>query len=334
MNQTPAVSVVMSVRNGGTKLAATIDSVLSQQGVHFEFIIVNDGSTDGSDMVLEDYAQRDGRVRVIHQDNVGLTQSLIRGCAEARGRYIARQDAGGDISLPGRMVWQFAVLEENPDIVLTSCGTRFVGPEGEFLYTAIQHGDELQQGLEELRVDRIRGPSHHGSTMFLNAAYKAVGGYRQEFWVAQDLDLWMRLVEVGRCVAIPEVLYEANWNVGSISHLRREQQVLATRAMFECRQRRRQGESERPLLDQLCADIENTQTYNCIFSGLVRSRFNYFIGSLLESQDHVAARRYLYQAVMSWPLHFKAWLKLLRLSVTHAMKKDAPSPIAKIGNPL
>ncbi len=174
---TPQVSVVMSVYNGAATLTGTMDSFLAQEGVTFEFIVVNDGSTDGGGAILNDYARRDSRVRVIHQENTGLTRALIRGCAEARGQYIARQDAGGDVSLPGRLARQFAFLESNPTVALTSCGTRFVGPEGEFLYEMVQQGDELQRGLEQLRIDQIRGPSHHGSTMFRRAAYQCVGGY-------------------------------------------------------------------------------------------------------------------------------------------------------------
>ncbi len=162
------VSVVMSVYNGGSSLAATLDSILAQEGVAFEFIVVDDGSTDGSGALLDDYARRDERLRVIHQDNRGLTRALIRGCAAARGPFIARQDAG-DISLPGRLARQSAFLESNPEVVLTACGTRFVGPAGELLYEQVQHGDELQRGLEQLDSKRIRGPSHHGSVMFRRA---------------------------------------------------------------------------------------------------------------------------------------------------------------------
>ena len=314
MNATPQVSVVMSVYNGAATLAATMDSVLSQEGVDFEFIVINDGSTDGSGAILDDYARRDDRVRVIHQDNTGLTQALIRGCVEARGEYIARQDAGGDVSLPDRLARQFAFLEANSDVVMTSCGTRFVGPEDEFLYDIIQQGDELQRGLEQLRIDRVRGPSSHRSTMFHRTVYQAVGGYRPEFRVAQDLDLWMRMVEQGRCVATPEVLYQAVWQFGSISHLRRQQQVLASKAIFECRERRRRGESEQPVLDRLVADLALRKTrLRLSLPGWTSARFNYFVGSLLARRDPQAARHYFREAVLAWPLHLKAWIKLARI---------------------
>src|SRR5262249_52832345 len=109
MKTYPEVSVVMSVYNGASHLAATLDSVLSQEGVELEFIVVNDGSTDKAGEILDDYARRDGRVRVIHQQHTGLTYALIRGCAAATGEFIARQDAG-DVSLAGRLALQSGVF--------------------------------------------------------------------------------------------------------------------------------------------------------------------------------------------------------------------------------
>ena len=134
MSGNPEVSVVMSVYNGASDLAVTMDSILSQEGVEFEFIVVNDGSSDKTGQILNDYAQRDSRVRIIHQENTGLTRALIRGCDAARGEFIARQDAG-DVSLPSRLKSQASLLRDHPDCVLVSCWTDMVGPEGEFLYT-------------------------------------------------------------------------------------------------------------------------------------------------------------------------------------------------------
>ena len=147
MSTSSEVSVVMSVYNGASNLAATMDSILSQEGVEFEFIVVNDGSTDKTGEILDDYARRDDRVRVIHQENTGLTRALIRGCAAATGEFIARQDAG-DVSLAGRLALQLDVFRNNSNVVMTSCGTRFVGPGNEVLYEVCQAGDELHRGLQ------------------------------------------------------------------------------------------------------------------------------------------------------------------------------------------
>ena len=311
MNGSPSVSVVMSVYNGAATLAATMDSVLAQEGVDFEFIVVNDGSTDGSGAILDDYARCDDRVRVIHQDNTGLTRALIRGCAEARGKYIARQDAGGDISLPERLVRQFAFLEANSDVVMTSCATRFIGPENEFLYDIVQQSDELRQGLEQLRIDRVRGPSHHGSTMFRQVAYQAVGGYRPEFRVAQDLDLWMRLVEIGSCIATPEVLYQACLTLGTISHMHRSEQLKVANIILQCATIRRSNGDEKLTLQQFMRNNRKVRWLS-IPRSLQNARFYYFVGSLLRLKQPARARIYYQHALKSWFLYpralFGLWL--------------------------
>ena len=126
MNDTPEVSVVMSVYNGATDLRTSVDSILSQEGVNLELIVVNDGSTDNSANILQEYAGSDERVRVISQQNQGLTRALVVGCAAARGEYIARQDAG-DISLPGRLIKQLNTISENPDSAFVLCGRDLSG---------------------------------------------------------------------------------------------------------------------------------------------------------------------------------------------------------------
>ena len=105
----PLVSVVMSVFNGGDYLQTALESVLDQEGVDFEFVVVDDGSTDGSAAKLAEIARRDARVRVIRQENAGLTRALMRGCSEARGDFVARQD-GDDLSCAGRLARQARVL--------------------------------------------------------------------------------------------------------------------------------------------------------------------------------------------------------------------------------
>ena len=234
----PEVSVVMAVFNGATSLGATMESVLAERAVKLELIVVDDGSTDETSAILRGYAERDSRVRVLTQQNQGLTRALINGCAQACGEFIARQDCG-DITLRGRFRHQLGFLRSNPGVVMTSCGTRFVGPEGEFLYDTRQIGAELHDGLTQLDPNRVRGVSSHTSVMFRRSSYKAVGGYRSEFRVAQDLDLWMRFAEVGQCLATPEVFCEVTLALGSISASQRAAQVEATKSIVACAAARR-----------------------------------------------------------------------------------------------
>jgi glycosyltransferase involved in cell wall biosynthesis len=315
MNMYPEVSVVMSVYNGASHLAATLDSILSQEGVEFEFIVVNDGSKDKSGQILNEYAQRDSRLRIIHQENTGLTRALIRGCDAARGEFIARQDAG-DISLPGRLARQTVILDAEPAVVMVSCATRFVGPFDEALYTVTQSGEELEQGLRQLTIEKVRGPSHHGSAMFRRPTYEQVGGYRTAFPVAQDLDLWMRISEVGRCLSMPEVLYQAKLAPGSISAIRRDEQLRATHYILACAGARRAGKSEAEDLSRWQLEFARAATGRRRSTDTEHARFYYFIARVLRRNRPECSRLYYWKSIRSWVLYAPAWAGLVRLMVS------------------
>lgn len=298
----------MSVYNGAESLSETLESILGQEGVDLEFIVVNDGSTDNTLQILDKYAVKDKRLKVLNQENQGLTRSLIRGCAEAKGEYIARQDAE-DISLLSRLVREIVILEENPDVVMVSCGTRFVGPMGEILYDVVQSEEVASEGLHLLTIENIRGPSHHGSTMFRKKDYQAVGGYRAQFQVAQDLDLWTRLVEQGRHCAIQDVLYQACIARYAISIRKRNQQINTTKLILECTLRRRSGQSEETILEQ-ASEIQS-HLAGADYSRIRDSGFYYFLGCCLRNSDPEKAKNYFTLALKSNPLHLKALFRYL-----------------------
>lgn len=307
MTDSPDISVVTSVYNDAPHLHETIDSVLAQRGVTIEFVIVNDGSTDESPTILEEYARRDTRVRVIHQENQGLTAALIHGCAAARGAYIARQDAG-DVSMPGRLDKQLACIKKHPDALLVSCGTRFVGPAGEFLYDVTRNPGDATERLRSLDPAVVEGPSSHPSTMFPRAAYESVGGYRSSFYFGQDLDLWIRLGEQGAHIVLPEVLYQAAVTVQSISGRYRREQVEIAKLVLTSAGLRRRNISDLHVLNQamLVKPSINRQQ-----DRLQRANALYFIGSCLRRHSNPGAARYFQQALRSNPLHLKSALRLL-----------------------
>lgn len=306
--QRPEVSVVMSVHNAAPSLEATLDSVLHQQGVELEFVVVNDGSNDESAAILDVRAQHDERLIVLHQENTGLTVALRRGCERARGRYIARQDAGGDLSLPGRLVRQRDVLAANPEAVMVSCGTRFVGPDGELLFEVAQTSHELKAGLSTLAIPGIRGPSHHGSTMFRGDAYEHAGGYRPEYLVAQDMDLWLRLFELGPCLAVNDLLYQARIEPGSITSRLQGRQVAFGRAAIEAARERRLGRPEPPfpLAGTVWRQIDKSVDPHEV------ANMHYFLGSCLLTVDRRRAREHFLLALKRHPLHVRAWARALR----------------------
>jgi glycosyltransferase involved in cell wall biosynthesis len=310
MSTNADVSVVMSVYNGASELAVTMNSVLSQAGVDLEFIIVNDGSTDRSGEILDDYALSDSRVRVIHQKNTGLTGALIRGCAAATGEFIARQDAG-DVSLAGRLASQSDVLKSDLAIVMTSCGSRYIGPNGEVLFEICQHGEELHRNLQQL--NSIRRASSHTSVMFRRNIFEQVGGYRPQFKVAQDIDLFMRLSEAGICWATPGVLCELHLNKRSISAALKAEQLRAARLIVKCAAIRRSGRDDSELVKRYTRQHKWRELFRWTPQRLLDARFYYFIGSVLRHRQPEQAESYFWSAVSAWFAYPRAWWRIWEL---------------------
>ncbi|WP_200387884.1 glycosyltransferase family 2 protein [Thiocapsa imhoffii] len=303
----PSVSVVMGVYNGAADLERTLESVLAQEEVDLEFVVVDDGSTDATPSILEQYARRDPRLHVLSQANAGLTSALIRGCDYARGEFIARQDAGGDLSLPGRFAQQLLRLRLRQDCVLVSTGTRMVGPSEEFLFDAVLTEADLRNGLATLQVPGIRGPCH-GSVMFRADAYRRVGGYRHPFIVAQDMDLWLRLAERGEMTALSEVLYRSRQSAGGISHRMGSRQFEFGELAVEAARCRRAGQPEPPLPEgRWTPTKENGRSRRSEVA-----HFHYFVGSCVAARDPQLARQHFVKALRARPLHLRALLRLLR----------------------
>ena len=311
----PDISVVMSLYNNESSLKKTIDSILSQQGVQLEFIIINDGSIDDSTAIIEPYFSSDPRVKLISHDNIGLTKSLIIGCELAQGRYIARQDAG-DISLPNRLAEQFNVLENKPTTAMVSSATDFVTPNDEHLYTTRQSSNDARDGLKELDAKKLQGPPHHGSVMFRKSIYDQVGGYRKEFSVAQDIDLWTRLVEYGEHESLNNVLYQATVERNSISSTKRQQQFKTATFIVECIKARTLDMSEKEILEKL-------HRYNLSVSNVTQnsrvsnSNYYYFLGSSLINKHPTASKRYFINAIIENPFNWRALIKFMRLVIKY-----------------
>lgn len=301
----PVVSVVMGVYNGGDRLAPTVESVLAQEDVDLELVVVDDGSTDDSGAILEGYSRRDVRVRLVRQENRGLTRALMRGCAEARGDFIARQDCA-DRYLPGRLARTIDVLHANPGVDLVSCGVRVLGPAGEYLYDVVLGPGDATAPLLALELAAIRGPIH-ASVTFRRSAYERAGGYREEFYFAQDLDLWTRMAERGRHEALGEILLEFSLDESSLSGANRPRQIELATLILECARARRTGGDEHPILERARAIRPIPRSR----SAFERAAFNYFVGVCLQKRGAPDARRYFLRALRNNPLHIKSAARLM-----------------------
>ncbi len=209
----PRVSVLMSVYNGAEYLPRAVESILQQEYEGFEFIIVNDGSKDRSAEIIDAYAARDSRIRVFHQENLGLGKALNRAASEARGEYFARQD-DDDVSAPTRLGRQVEYLDRHQNAVLCATWACFVEPD-----RGAQFEFKIPDNPRLLKVYLERGhnPLVHGSVMFRSTAYNSLPvGYRLSN-PAQDYDLWLRLLSFGDLGMLESIEYFYQLSIRGIS---------------------------------------------------------------------------------------------------------------------
>jgi hypothetical protein len=206
----PRVSIVMPVFNGGPFLAQAIRSVLGQTLSDFELVAVDDGSEDDSASVLEDFRQRDDRVRPFRTKHAGIVAALNRGWQEARAEYVAVANAD-DLSLPERLALQTAFLDENDRVAV-------VGTLIETIDESDNRGRVLRFPTEASTVRatlRRHNCLAHPSVMFRRSAVAAVGGYRLDY--VEDYDLWLRVSERFDLANLGEVLVLYRVHPGQIS---------------------------------------------------------------------------------------------------------------------
>lgn len=218
----PKVSVLLPVYNAERYLETAIRSILEQSFSDFELIAVDDGSTDRSGAILDRLAIEDERIVVLRQDNTGVTRALNAGLAMARGEYVARMDAD-DIARPDRFARQVAELEARPDVVVLGTQFRLIDPDGRPLKpmaVPLHHAD-----LDTRLFERQELSICHPSAMMRASALKAVGGYDESFSSAQDVDLFLRLAEVGELANLENELMSYRIHTASMGYTERPAQL-------------------------------------------------------------------------------------------------------------
>lgn len=300
------VTVLMGVYNTPlSMLDEAVESILRQTFADFEFLIVDDGSEDEAlRSRLARWPRQDQRVQIAWEPHRGLTASLNRGLALARGELIARQDAD-DWSASGRLQKQIQHFAEHPHDAVCGSNAWTHQQDGRALWTT-----NLPRTRDALLAAFPRGnPFVHGSVMFRKDAALAVGGYRETFRCSQDYDFFWRLTERHGAANLPEPLYHYRYTSGSISAGKATEQLrahLAIRALAAARQR---GGVEDPASELARATAEIDAG-----SGVFRA--------LLKQADHLmlagaygkAARAYL-ELASRHPASTLAWGKIARLGL-------------------
>lgn len=202
----------MPVYNGQRFLHGATESILCQTWSDFEFLIINDGSTDNSREIISSFS--DSRIRLIdNPSNIGLTKSLNKGLELAEGEYIARQDAD-DISYPKRLERQVQFLNAHPDIVLLGTQARAIDEKGRPHKTNFLR---IPVGMLTIRwYLMFQNAFIHSSVMFRRSTvWKELGGYDESFERAQDYELWSRAAWSFKVDNLADVLIDHRFEYGS-----------------------------------------------------------------------------------------------------------------------
>src|SRR5437899_2426865 len=200
MMPAPRVSFLMAVYDGEKYLEEAIRSVLNQTFHDFEFIVINDGSTDGTAEIIERYRRADDRIRAYEQRHHGLVATLNRGLELAQGEYVARMDAD-DVSFPERLATQVAFMSAHPEVGI--CGT-WVETMG------VPSGNVQRYPTDDATIRSwllFESVLAHPSVVMRRELLAKAGLYYDVACIhAEDYDLWVRAARHTALANIPEVL--------------------------------------------------------------------------------------------------------------------------------
>ncbi|MGC4071985.1 MAG: glycosyltransferase [Nibricoccus sp.] len=217
--KTPAISVVIPVYNAATYLESAIASVQAQTFSDFEIVVVDDGSKDNSKALLDALAARDPRIRVISRPNTGIVGALNDSLAAARGEFVARMDAD-DLCLPARFEKQITFLRANPDCVCVGSAFLYIDAAGGLIKECVRPSDH--ETIERELISGNGGVIIHPAAMFRRAAIEQAGRYREKAQWIEDLDLYLRLAQIGRLANLPEVLFHYRFHEQSVNFTRNQ----------------------------------------------------------------------------------------------------------------
>jgi Glycosyl transferase family 2 len=195
MATTPALSVIMSVYNGARHLYPAVRSILDQDFADFEFLVVNDGSSDASGAILRQLAASDARIKLIDRENRGLVASLNELIDVARAPLLARMDCD-DIAMPNRFSRQIAFLQSHPEIGILGSNSHDLDENDMLIGATDNYPLTPEEALERLSDGP---PLCHPSVMMRTKVILELDAYRPAFRHAEDYDLWLR---ASRCTAI------------------------------------------------------------------------------------------------------------------------------------
>lgn len=227
------ISVLMPVFNAERYLAKAMESSLAQTYGDFELIAVDDGSTDGSLAILQRFAQIDARVRIVSRPNTGIVGALNDGLAVASGEFVARMDSD-DVAAPMRFEMQLTAMRLDNACVALGSAVLFTDPNGRPLKKYLP--PLTHAAIEEELARGNGGALIHPTVLFRREALVRCGGYRPQYNFIEDLDLYVRLLAVGRLCNLPDVLLQYRQHRNSVNHVKGTRSVQAAEIIAPLRQ--------------------------------------------------------------------------------------------------
>lgn len=199
----PLISVIMPARNAGNFVVEAVRSIQQQTVTDWEFLIVNDGSTDNTGALLDEFAAKDKRIRVLHnKSGKGISSSLNHLLRIAKGKFIARMDAD-DISLPDRFAKQLSYLAEHPDVVACGGSAHMIDGEGKIFAEKMFPTDPEVLYQMIMRMVPIQHP-----IMMARAHVMKKYRYDETMSTAEDVDMFFKLLQDGNLGNVPHVIYK------------------------------------------------------------------------------------------------------------------------------
>ena len=308
MSEHYKVSVVMSVFDKPDAVRKTINSVLDQRGVDFELIVINDGAEQSVVDVLQSFS--DVRIKVFNNPNQGLTKSLIEGCNKAIYDNIARIDVD-DRMLENRLRLQAQVLNKEHEVGLVTSYVETVDKNGHYLFETTDSAEVLSEAILSVSPSKIRIPIH-SSVMFRKSVYLNVGGYRPEFYFAQDCDLWSRMVRECELYVIEETLTQGVYSSSGISGRFTKIQARLKQVVAEANRARNNNYvdiSEDDLL--MRAQTISNERHDPHQEILQQTDADYFIASILTKNRSPAAKEYWIRFLKKRPWHLIALVRFV-----------------------
>ena len=237
--RTPAVSVLIPVRNCALYLDEALESLAAQSFTDFEIIVVDNGSSDGTRDILRAWARREPRLRAIHLRQAGLARSLNLAAARARAPLFARLD-GDDIALPGRLAAQVEAMRARPQLGLLGSSAELIDSRGRAIGTL-----DRPTADSKLRLFLRTGCAFiHSSVIMRREVFLAAGGYRKGLNLAEDYDLWLRMAEHGEIANLPDRFVRYRVHVESATARRPVRQAIAVACVAAASEARRLGKPE------------------------------------------------------------------------------------------